>query len=242
MAFRSVSAVVGGNSGTPITPASPPGVREYDHVLLFVAIDTGAGSVITIPPEFKLIAIATQVTPDGQTGLIAWKIASAAEPATYSVNSSGGDPTAFSMAFSGRSSRNQPTWSVLLNTSGNASPVSVGATGITALAGDDLVWAAFMDQSAASIGTSFAPPAGYTERVDSVNQGTTAFNSQSAATLDNASAGATGTVTGTFTMSSGTAGFGVFLLRLPANELQGPDTELTTTSKRRANIQQRMAA
>lgn len=242
MAFRSISAVVNSTSGASATPASPPGVQENDHILLFGVVDSGAGFTPVLPPEFTPLLLGAVSTPDGQGCVIGWKRATASEPATYTISPGvTADLTAWTMAFSGRSTRNQPQWTQTLNSSSNASPVSIGAAGITALASDDLLWIAIADQNALNIGTSFTPPGSYTERLDSVNQGAAGFNSQSIATQDNVAAGTTGTVTGTFILASGTAGFIAFLFRLPASEAQGADAELTTLKRQAApKLQQRM--
>jgi hypothetical protein len=51
----------------------------------------------------------------------------------------------------------------------------------------------------------------------------------SGATVDNVSAGATGTVAGSFTLSSGTAGYVTTLIRIPAAAGGGAVSHLLTT-------------
>ena len=217
MTWRSKTehAFSGNNGGAPYGD-KPAGVVADDIILLALSMDGGAATITSWPSGFTEIMQASVGGPDGRTSAVAWKRAGGSEPSTYVITMSGttgADTLVTCAAWSGRDTTNPPTWGTANNIgTGSASPVTANANGVTAVAGDDLAWFAFADTTGAT--PSFAPPSGYTERIDAI--GTSSYSSTTLATLDNASAGATGTVAGTLTFASGTAGYDAILIRIPA--------------------------
>lgn len=212
MAYRSSSA----NTGVTVNPSVsvPAGVAADDIVILVVSVDNVAEVFASgdYPAGFSELA-EVDVTTDGQTVAVAWKRATGADSGSYTFAN---HATALEWAceafvFSGRDTANPPTLTSASSNAANASPVSVNAATITALTGDDLLWISAPDVNATGIGSGHTPPSGYTERQD-VELG---FTNLSGATKDNATAGATGTVTGTLTLTSGGAGWAAFLVRIP---------------------------
>jgi hypothetical protein len=214
VAYRSSST----NTGTGATPntAVPAGVAIDDIVLLASTMDVnGAPSYSGKFPTGFTMLNETKLTLDGQTAAIGWKRLTAADSGSYTFADTSAGPTVpwvcQAFAFSGRHTTNNPANSTASSNAANASPVSVNASTVTAVAGDDLLWVSGPDISAA-VSATHAPPASYTERQDT----TLTFSVLSGATQDNVSAGATGTVTGTLTLASGTAGWVAWLVRVPA--------------------------
>jgi hypothetical protein len=151
---------------------------------------------------------------DGQRSAVGWKRLTGADTGSYTFGSLGGasDWVCQAYAFSGRDTGNPPVATSNLSNVGNTSPVSISATGVTALAGDDLIWISTPDVSATGIGAGHTAPSGYTIRQDAE----LTFTNVAGATKDNSAAGATGTVTGTFALTSGTSAWVAFLVRIPA--------------------------
>lgn len=215
MAWRSKTEnpFSGNNGGVPYGD-KPLGVTVDDILLLTLAMDGQSASVTTWPSGFEEIMQASVGGPDGRTSAVAWKRAGSSEPSTYVITmsgSSGADTLVTCSAWSDRDTTNPPTWSTANNVgTGSASPVTVNANGVTAVAGDDLAWFVFADTTGPA--PSIAPPGGYTERIDTIGNN---FAHTAVATNDAVSAGATGTVSGTMTFASGTAGYDAILVRIP---------------------------
>lgn len=210
MAFRSASTGIG--NSTAVSASVPAGVAANDIVLAICNYDSNTFT-ITWNNGFTLLRTDTHSGPDGERTSYAWKRAGGSEGATYGATiSSAIDWTVIYCAFSGRDTGTNPTISSAnINTSANASPVTVTALGLTAATGDDLAWLAGLDVNATGIGNGFTPPASYTERGD-IEQ---AFANCSVATLDNASVGATGSISGMAALTSGGAGWAAALIQMP---------------------------
>lgn len=221
MAYRSSTqiATTAGLS-TQLIVNRPAGVVQNDIIHLFWVNGGATGSVITWPAGFTEYAqVADTTTPDTKTIRAAWKRAGSSEPATYTVSTDigGGDKCVLiAVAHSGRHLTTAPTAVATTQQTAQADPVSIAATGFTATDGDDVIW------FAAQVGSGgeavflwdYAPPTNYTERQEADAD---AYTSGAAATRDNISAGATGTITGTMTSPDATeAGYGAFVIRLPA--------------------------
>lgn len=216
MAYRS-STAASGDSTTPSTTV-PASVAANDIVILVVCVDSAAVDFTGKYPSGFTELADVDITLDGQSAAVAWKRLTGADAGSYTCSamgvSAGWNCAAF--AFSGRDTGNPPTLSSSVNNSGNTSPITITATTVTALAGDDLLWVSTPDVHAAFVGNGHTPPAGYTERQD-VEEPASGWSNLSGATLDNAGAGATGSVSGTFTITSSTAGYAAFLVRIPAS-------------------------
>jgi hypothetical protein len=181
-----------------------------------LALDTD-GTTITLgfPAGFNVFT-EVEVTLDGQTISCGWKRLTAADSGSYTITSDSAlDWVCQAAAFSGRDGQLPPVISAnATSNSANASPVSVTANGVTAVTGDDLCWIGALDRSIDGGTVTFAPPTDYTERQDTLN----GWSAQSIATRDNVSAGATGSITGTATLSTGTAGWASWLVRIPVDD------------------------
>lgn len=215
MAYRSSSSN-SGNSTTPST-AVPSGAAIDDIVFLFATVDDGGGDFATGDWPTGFTELGEQpLTGDGQTVAVGWKRLTAADTGSYTFGAVTGvarDWVCQAVCFSGRHTTTAPTIStVATNNSANASPVTVTANGLTAASGDDLLWISGPDLRQTGVTVNHTAPTNYTERQDA----TSAWSSLSCATRDNVGAGATGTVSGSFTISSGTAGWLAWLIAVPA--------------------------
>lgn len=213
MAYRSSSTNTG-NSATPST-AVPVGVAADDIVILVASIDAAAAAFDPAdwPAGFTELS-EVGLTLDGQRAAVGWKRPTGADTGSYTFGTLGvsGVWVCEAFAFSGRDTTNPPVVSTAAtNNTANANPVTITANGVTAVAGDDLLWMSAPDVNATGIGNGHTPPAGYTERQDTE----LTFSNLSGATKDNASAGATGSVSGSFALTSGGSGWAAWLIRIP---------------------------
>lgn len=212
MAYRSSTEAAGASGGDSFTISVPTGVAANDIVVLVVELDYPSGT-ITWPSGFTQLAATTTI--DG-VHAVAWKRLTGADSGTYTITStvpSGLGYAANALAFSGRHTTNNPAVSTAaVQNTVQSAPVTVTANGVTAVAGDDLIWFASMDADASGQGSVFTPPSGYTERQET-GGATDQWCYISTATVDNVSAGATGSVAGTFT--SYDARWASYLVRVP---------------------------
>lgn len=217
MAFRSQGTAVSLGNGVSgsMTPGTPAGAAANDILFIFSSQDGGGATTYTWPSGFTELFNSHFTTPDGQAIAVAWKRAVGGDSLAVSRSSTTGSWVLRCLAFSGRDTGNPPVGSTAAtNTASNASPTTVTANGVTALAGDDLLWIGGLDVTAATSSSTFTQPTGYTSQgvtIDSSDH----FDVVGIATKDNVSAGATGSVAGTLT-HSGSAGWAAFLIRIPA--------------------------
>lgn len=210
MAFGNAQSATG--SDTTPTVTKPTGTASNDIV---IAANTYDSSSLTNAWNNSLTNLRQDTnTLDGQRTASAWKRAGGAEPSSYTSTINSAVSWAIgALNLTGRSTSSDPEISsASVNNSGNSSPVTLTANGVTALAGDDLVWIAASDCTDTAGPNVFTPPTGYTTRVDVEG----AFTRLMIATQDNVSAGATGTVSGSLTLSAGTAAWAAQLIRVPA--------------------------
>jgi hypothetical protein len=180
-------------------------VALNDIVVQFIWTN-GSSNPITWASGFTLILEVTGTAPNrdaGQSQLhAAWKLATGSEPGTY-VNSIVGSDSwqGFAACWSGRNTTSPVTASASTNASGTVSPVTYGLTGVTAAAGDDLIW--FPSEFGGVSGTAvWTPPTGFTSRI-TYQPSAPSSPGQNLSTKDSASSGATGTLTGTETGQDG---------------------------------------
>jgi hypothetical protein len=168
-------------------------------------------TTVTFPAGFTQLATQAR-TGDGQQSAVAWKRLTGADSGTYTVSWTGSNEAMIqAFAFSGRHATDPPTISTTAgNNTGNTSPVSIAANGVTNLAGDDNLWISAPDIWVGGA-WSHTAPTGYTKQEDT----TADFDCLCGATKENVSAGATGTVTGTLTLSGKQASWSAWLVRLP---------------------------
>lgn len=118
------------------------------------------------------------------------------------------------VCLSGRSTSAAATVATSSSTASNATPFSVGLTGVTAAANDDLIWFAALDQVVQADTWGFSTVTSFTKRQDVASGNWTTATTQ---TQDAVSAGATGTLSSTATRATGTgaAGWGGFVVAVP---------------------------
>lgn len=210
------------NSSTTIASCTvPAGAATNDIAIIIVSWDRSDVLPLSYPSGFTELDSATN-TLDGEAYGVGWKRLTGADSGSYTFGAIGAT-SAYNchvLLFSGRHTTNNPASTENINNSGNTSPVSVSATGLTAVAGDDLLYIGGLDLSAAGVLSGFTEPSGYTERQDTCSSN--GWVCIETATIDNVGAGATGTVTGTATLSSDTSAFVSYLVRIPAAAGGGP--------------------
>jgi hypothetical protein len=219
MAYRD-STTATGFSTTP-SVAVPSGVAAGDIVILVAATDNVAAVFETAdwPSGFTELA-EVDLTLDGHSAAVGWKRLTAADSGSYTFgNIAAGESNwvCQAFAFSGRHATDPPVATSATNNNANSSPVSITATGVTAVAGDDLLWLSTPDVSESEGGAGHTAPTDFTEKEDAENN----WSNISGAVRENASAGATGNITGTLALSSGASGWAAFLVRIPAAAAAG---------------------
>lgn len=210
MAYRDSTSNAG--SGTSLVVTAPTGIQN-DDILVAAWVNGGFdGGTITWPAGFtEFVADGSTSGPNSQTFRTAWKRASG-ESGNYTIESDINDFCAAAITVhSGRHTTDPPVAVATVDTGSAASPVSAAATGVTAVAGDDIVYV--MIQNASSDPWAHTSPASYTEREEA---GPGNWVSMSVSDRENVSGGATGTITGTLTAAGESGGYAVFVVRIPA--------------------------
>lgn len=201
--------------------AVPADVEADDIVLLICGIDHLDADFQTAdwPEGFEELQEAN-LTLDGHSAALGWKRLTEADAGSYTFGNLGqsGDWICQAAAFSGRHASDPPVATVNTNNDNNTNPVTVTANGVTAVEGDDLLWGSAPDVTLNNVGNGHTPPTDFTERQDAENQ----WANLSIATRDNVSAGATGSVSGTFAITGNGAGWAAFLVRIPVAEAGTP--------------------
>lgn len=198
-----------------LTATAPAGVVAADRLLAAITVDFEA-TTFTPATGWTSIADGDQADPDGQsTELFEKKNATGSDAYNFISSDSSRDHIVQVVAFSGRNNTTAATVSTTINTTSNATPISVSLTGVTAVLGDDILVFTSLDQTITDDTWSFAPPASYTERHDVT---VTEWSHLTTATRDNVSAGATGALalTATRLTGSGNAGYAGFVVAVPA--------------------------
>ncbi len=221
VAFRSASPIVRLVTTPAFTTALPAGVADGDFLLTIVSIDTTALSWTGTPLGWARVAADVSSSNDGQIMSVWWKTASS-EPSTYSWNSGDNAKTeAVVLAYSGANGLSG-TPSSTSNSSANASPVSIAASGITVVDnGSLLLWVAGGDPDLNVTGSWTAPASPGTWNLDFSDYTQGAPSTDSTCPIACASApvnsGATGNVTGTMTPTGGAvSGWMAYLLAIKA--------------------------
>jgi hypothetical protein len=214
MAFRNAN-IATGESTSPAVAST--GVVSGDIAMLYYCMDQ-SGRTPTWPTGFTQLGIVDLTVADGGHGAFAWKRAGGSEPGTYTITTdavSTPDWVCGVSLFSGRHATNPPVASTLSESDAtNASPVTITANGVTAVDQDDLFWLAIPDVSVSAAANVWTPPSTYT--IPTNGSGEIEFAALAAAYLAAVAAGATGNQAGSLTLTSGTAGWGAWLTRIPA--------------------------
>lgn len=211
MAFRGSAATANASVGTSVAVTvsgiGGAGPQLNDIILMYVQGGgaNGHAETVTFPTGFNPITGLSPLydTSNGSTTAIAMKVGTASEPTSYTATYGISDfLTSQVLVFSGRNTTTPfSAVAVTTETNASASPAPFALTGLTAVAGDDVVQivnSAYYQGNA----ETFAPPAGYTNgRID---YATTTFSQvASSCSLINATAGATGTNGGVLTYGVG---------------------------------------
>lgn len=212
MAYRDSTS--GSDADGSTFSVTVPSVAENDIVLIVTSQDNSSSPTHAVTGFTQLDTIT--VTLDGQRVSLFWRRASASEGSSYSGTSTNAAELSWICGtWSGRDTGNPPVHNTSSENSGAASPVSVTNTGLTALDGDDLAYFGCPDVDTINVGNGFAAPTNFTERQDVID-GAGGWVNLTLASRDNVSAGVTGSITGTLTLSGGTAAYTSFVVRIPA--------------------------
>jgi len=204
MAFRASSNASNGGS-TAITGVSPTGIAAGDRLYAAIYCDSEIVS-ITPPPfgEWRRIAYFSVPNTGARNGQKAelWEVKNANTFESYAFTASVAVSWMIQCAcFSGRSNTDAVALFYDTTTSAASSPVTITSSGVTATSGADLALFAVLDQTVSGDTWGFAPSGSWVERQDNVGGG---FVSATIDTIDNTTAGATGSVTNTATIITGT--------------------------------------
>jgi MSHA biogenesis protein MshQ len=214
MAFRSVAVTTNTSTSNHVANV-PAGATTGDWLLAFLNIDVS--QTVNTPAGWTALANADLTGPDGQTNRCFYRAASGSEPASYTFTTSGSNSgIAVMAAWSGRDTGTAPVAQTTVNTSANTTPITMAATGITASSGDDIAAWYGLDITVGADTWSFSPPSSYTEVSDTSNGDWAAC---SLTVRDNVSAGATGSLSGTATRTSGSgdAGWAGIVVRMASS-------------------------
>ena len=204
MAYRAGSGTSNsGGTSTTQTVNKPIGVAEGDIVVIAIITRGVTTETYTWPTDFTEAArgsITGSVAHDC-TYAVATKVATASEPASYTVTQSGARTAGLTCgAWTGRDvSASRLTFATTSGRVSGASSGNINVTGGTATESDDIVWIATLSQAGSAI--TVTPPGSYSV-VSSVS-----FNTNGdqiyMAYRDAVTAGVTGTISGSW--SGGTA-------------------------------------
>jgi hypothetical protein len=213
-AFRACGTATSGTKTTlSLAAGSPAGLAANDTIVLVTSIDDSS-QTITWPSGFTQLYNTGIALPDGEVLGAAWKLAVGGDSLTTTKGAGNGGWVVQACAWSGRDTGNPPVGSTIAtSTASNASPTTVTANGVTALAGDDLFWVGGLDVTAATTTSAETPPTGFTSQGATID--TLDLSVFGKANKDNVSAGATGSAAGILT-HSGSAGWAAFVIRIPA--------------------------
>jgi len=196
----------------------PTGVAAGDQLLAFCNGDA-SGSAFTIS-GWTLIDTADLSGPDGESIRLLTRVATGSEGSTQSVSFAGTLSSGWGViiaAWSGRAAAALTSANLVhtLNTSSNSSPISTSSTGLNAQGSDDLGFFMGLDITTATISAgSWTQATGFTnQNQDLPNTRGYGNNFQY---QDNVSAGATGSIASTVTLTgTGNAGWAGILIRIP---------------------------
>ncbi|MEY2569013.1 MAG: hypothetical protein QOE35_3542 [Actinomycetota bacterium] len=192
IAFRSASSATNGAGASSLALQTPTGVAAGDVMIAQVAAGGGSNTTITAPAGWT--AVDTKNNGTKVNEMVAWKVATASEPATSAWTLTG-TPEASGgvVAYSGVDGT-APV-DVFSDTKSASSGTShIASTVVTPRSNDQL-----LSFFALKTGTSLTPPTGMTERWDAASTGGTVANQITALATDQAVAapGDTGTRTAT---------------------------------------------
>jgi hypothetical protein len=193
------SASAAGTAGSDTVTVSGAGFTAGDYVTLWLRVNGTSNSISASPSGFSLIATVDEVLANiGQPQqLFVYGAPYVSGNFSFTIGGANGTtPTLIAVSNSGRVST-APTNFQSTVSNGSGSPVSEPFTGITAAANDDILWGGCIAAGSAAGTWVTTAPAGYTRRQEVSQNGGIGYAGTSAVcSLDAASAGATGTLTG----------------------------------------------
>lgn len=211
MAFRSAATTAHGS--TDWTANAPSGVTAGDREIALVSQDN-AGATVTFPSGFGTPQSADLSGPDSQTVWVAERVVAGGDSYAFTSSTSNSGVTHI-LAFSGRHASTASTFGTATqNTTSNSSPISASCNGVTAASGDDVALVLGIDITSSGATANWTtPPTSYT-------QGSTSSSGLGCALTcyrENVGSGATGSLTGTITLSAGNAGYGGYAIAIPSS-------------------------
>jgi hypothetical protein len=195
------------------------GVGPQNGDLVILQALVGSGQTISCP-GFSSVSGLTAITEtdSGQTYAVPlWKIAGPSEPSSYTISSSAnnGAMAADCNVFIGRNPTSPFTAVSQVAPTAGPFPISIPIPGVTAAAGDDLLFLAADGSNKGSNTSALSVPSGFGNVLDTNATATAAYTTVHSCNQTNVAGGATGTVTGTITSASGAnTNPGGFLLSL----------------------------
>jgi hypothetical protein len=213
--FRGASSVTN-LSGASFTVAKPAGLQEGDVQLAFIATDGDVvTSVISGGATWTLVDRLFVTNGDANTFALFWQVAGASEPATYDVSTGfNWDTSVLILAYSGVDNTTPIATQLATNPDSGSppsSPVSIAANAITTTADNQMVvWFGGVDWNSSSA-ADFTDPASTTRRAIENGAG---WSNALAVDFVQASAGSTGTVTGTGTLAAASGNFLAWMVAL----------------------------
>lgn len=218
MAFRSSASTFQAAGGSGALTATPAGVVAGDYLGALYCQDAFGHAPLALSAGWTQQAIADLSAPDGQFIRYCDKVAAGGDAFVFGTGDSQG-ATLQVVALSGRKTTSPTSFiTPTTNLSSNASPVAASYAGGTAAAGDDLLVFIGLDITASPAGWGFGAIAGFTDRT-SVQGGDTIAD---LFTKDNLSAGATGSIAQTLTLTSGSGNIGYGAVVIAVQSSAGP--------------------
>ena len=200
------TATINTTASSTLTVSVPGSIANGDVILLFVNSDGASNPVTSWPSGFTQGGTGST---NNQTGSWAWK-AAASESGSYVVTQTFTlRGSIICVAYRGCAGSPINASSSAASSAANSMPATVTAPSVTTtVANTTLVWCGMNDDGGGA--TGYTAPSGYTKCYDT---GSTMDATQAVCDIANASAGATGSVSGTAT-GSGTMGWISFLIAL----------------------------
>lgn len=213
-AFRSAATSVGTLVGSTWTSTAPAGYVAGDILVVIVNVDN-ASQTITFPAGWTQVSTDHITNGDGETMSWGWKVATGTDAFNFSVSISNIDWSTTIAAYSGRNTSTTIDVTPSANNPNSAtppnSPISVAGTGITPVTnGCDVIWMAGIDPAVTGNG-AWVAPSGMTLRSTTPS---TNFAPVGLADLNQTTAAATGTLTGTWTQSGDNGNFVGYVVAL----------------------------
>lgn len=216
-------------STSAVVTVSGIGIQLNDIVLLLMNGGGSGTNTYTYPSGFNAVPTLSNINVDSgfNTLGVAYKVASASEPSTYTVTSTSNDfQTLHCRAYSGRNTSSPFTASsTTASTAAGSFPIAVSMTGLTAANGDDIVlWLGATGNGSSNTETmTLTGPTGFSDQ-GAIN-GQVNFSSRIAyADFPNNGGGGTGTLSATWasSISANPLAYGGYLISLAAGSVSPP--------------------